>query len=430
MSEVKEPEAKVQLTDEERAALAEMFEKQTAKPANAPEPINLRDKQDFIDMAVSMTVKKWEELNKNRDLRNLAPQPGDNVFDKNQKFRQLVRSIFKGDDASYEEAYKSFNSKNLTREFSTTDSAGGYSIPPDVRTEIMQAILDAGVVRGNANIIPTTSDSIQLNGLLTSVAAAWTTEATALSGTSGTQEAPTIDIGDIAAILGPFSSQILADAAPGFYNSWIQNIGSSIAQLEDYTGFLGDGTATYNSITGLFKSTSDGLTTVTLDTSSVDVTVAFVKKMRDCISALPSAKRVGAKWFIHRSLEGALMNLSGTDGHFVFMQQATQASMGNILGYPYELVEALPDVTTVSSDTVFAGFGNMKNALHVGDRENMTMFVGREGTVDGKSMFAANQLAVRVTERLGMKVYVPRHTKFGGSNNVERLGFAVMKTKA
>lgn len=417
------PEEKKQFTDE---ILAELKAQEKPEGARA---IEMRDLQDFLEKTIELTFKKNEELSKNSETRKLALSTTDSPVDKNQKIRNMVRAMFKADDVAYGVA-ASYGLKDAdTREFSTTDASGGYSIPPDVRTDILTTILQTGVIRRNANIIPTKSDAIQLNGLLTGVTAAWGTEATAVSGTSGTQEAPSIDIGDIIAILGPFSNQILSDAAPGFYNTWIQAIGSMIAQLEDYSFFLGDGTATYNTITGIFNCTavSQGVTIKSLVDATVGKTVDLIDKLREATTEMPVHMRGGARWFLHRSLESYIYNARGTTGEPLYLPGSANG-LATLMGYPVELVEVLPDVSSVGATTTFAAFGNLKQTVHFGDRESMTMFVGREGTVDAKSMFAANQMAVRVTERCGGVVYVPRYHKFGGTNNVERKGLVLLQT--
>lgn len=408
--------------------LAELKAQETATPA--PEPSKeIRDKQDFIEKIVEVTLKANEEKYKNLDTKKLAIQKNDSPVDKNVKLRKMLAAMFDRDKNEYAVA-ASYGLKDAdTREFSTTDASGGYSIPPDVRTDILQTVLNTGVTRRNANILPTKADSIQLNGLLTGVTAAWGSEATAVSGTSGTQEAPSIDIGKIIAVLGPFSNEILGDAAPGFYNSWIQALGSQIAQLEDYSFFLGDGTATYNSITGVFNSTalSQGVTIKSLSDASVGATVNLINVLRESTTEMPVHLRGGAKWYFHRTLESYVYNARGTTGEPLYLP-GSASGLPTLMGYPVELVEVLPNVSDVGATTTFAAFGNLKQTVHLGDRESMTMFVGREGTVDSKSMFAADQMAVRVTERLGGVVYVPRYHKFGGTNNVERKGLVLVQT--
>lgn len=412
------------MTEQEIKEIGEQLAKQDAAPE--VKPTELRDKQDFVELVVAAVAKKFEAINANREIKKLAPQMSDSKEVRDQKFKQLVKSILTNDREAYGNAAEHFSG---TRAFSTTDANGGYSIPPDVRTDIIKLVIDSGVARRNANVFATNSDSVQLNGILTSAAAAWIAEATAATATDGTQTAPTIPIGKIIAILGPFSNEILADAAPGFYQSWVNEIGSSIGQLEDYTAFLGDGTATYNSVTGLMIGTtaSQGSTDVTLTTTDVQASVDLANKLQDCIAAVPASMRIGAKWYFHRSLEAKLFQTRSTSGELL-LGTPNQSTLGNLLGYPYELVEVLPDVSTVNTGTAFAAFGNLKNNLHIADRQQMTMFVSDQGYVGSTSLMASDQMAVRVTERLGMVVYVPRHTKFGGSNNVERKGLVLLKT--
>ncbi len=390
-------------------------------------PVELRDQQDMVELIVNSVTKKLEAINSNRDIKKLAPMASDSKEVKDMKFKQLVRSILINDRAAYGEAADHFGGS--VRAFSTTDASGGYSIPPDVRTEIIKQVIDSGVVRRNANVFQTNSDAVQLNALLTAPTVAWGTEATAVAATDGTQTAPSITIGKIIAILGPFSNEILADAAPGFYQTWVNIIGSQIGQLEDYTAFLGDGTATYNSITGMFIGTtaSQGSTDVTLTTTDVQASVDLANKLQDVIAAVPAGMRTGAKFYFHRSLEAKLFQTRSTSGELL-LGTPNQSTLGNLLGYPYELVDVLTDVSSVATGTAFLAFGNLSKHLHVADRQQMTMFVSDQGYVGSTSLMASDQMAVRVTERLGMVVHVPRFAKFGGSSNVDRKGLVLLKT--
>ena len=414
------------MTELEMKEIKDELAKQDVAQEPTTPAVELRDKQDFVELVVNAVTKKFEAINANREIKKLAPQASDSVEEKNMKFKQLVKSILRSDQVAYGAASDYFGG---TRAYSTTDASGGYSIPFDVRTDIMSLVVGAGVARRNGNVMQAKADVLQLNAMLTGAAAAWIAEATAATAVSGTQAAPSMTIGKIIAILGPFSNEILADAAPGFYQFWVNEIGNCISQLEDYTAFLGDGTATYNSVTGLFLGTTatQGNTDITLNTTDVQASVDLANKLQDVVAAVPVAQRIGAKWFFHRSLEAKLFQTRSTSGELL-LGTPNQSTLGNLLGYPYELVEVLPDVSAVTTGTAFAAFGNLKNSLHIGDRQQMTMFVSDQGYTGSTTLFGSDQMAVRVTERLGMVVYVPRHTKFGGTNSVARTGLALLKT--
>lgn len=419
------------MTEEELKTIEDQLK---SKADSAGDKNDIRDKTDMVEIIVDAAIRKFEAITADRDKRKLAPQESDAPNVRAKKWKQLIGSLALGDREAYKDAYAYFSKSDpslATREFSTTDAAGGHSIPPDVKTDIMRQAVESGVVRKYANIFPTTSDAVTLNAILTSVSAAWGTENTAVSGSSGTQTAPTLAVGKIIGMLGPFSSEILADAAPDFYQAWVEQMGSYIGQLEDYTGFLGDGTATYNSVSGAFITTTGGVdrTSAVLATTNVVVDIDLIDTLRDAITSVPSNRRLGAAFFMHRSLEGALYNVKSTTGVPILVP-ANSTLGGTLMGYPYVLVECLPDISTIGADTAFAGFGNLKNCLHVADRQQIFLKIGTEGTVDSKSMFAADQLAVRITERLGMVVHVPRATKLSASGNVEQKGFTVIKTKA
>ena len=87
------------MTEQEIKEIGEQLAKQDAAPE--VKPTELRDKQDFVELVVSAVAKKFEAINANREIKKLAPQMSDSKEVRDQKFKQLVKSILTNDREAY-----------------------------------------------------------------------------------------------------------------------------------------------------------------------------------------------------------------------------------------------------------------------------------------------------------------------------------------
>ena len=153
---------------------------------------------------------------------------------------------------------------------------------------------------------------------------------------------------------------------------------------------------------------------------------------RDMISQLKPWSLQGAGYILHRTVWGHVQKLKDSTGNFIASalnpimnpvagtpqsQAFGLLIVGTLWGYPVYLSDKLP-ATSAGSQTAteFAIFGNLRH-LYFGDRQQITMSVSDSATVGSNNTFAANQSALRMTERFALAVGLP-------------LAFAVLKTAA
>lgn len=422
---VEVPEAELEAFRKFQAEQAEAARKEKEKAEMSDIQV-LRDKQDAMQMMLETALKYNEAVANNRNISKFAV---DNIKDDKEtrakKWDILMRACLANDLPKYNEVAKELSA--VTRGFVTTNSSAQYNVPSDVRTDLLYTTENFGILGRDTMNYTTQSNSVQLPFLNTSISVGFVAQASAPTSQSGAPTPVTLSIAAMKAILGTFSEETLDDA-PSLYNSWVQILGNAIMQKRDDTLFNGDGTAAYGSFKGIFHEvaatggiTEKSITGGALSTLTID-------DLRSIISAAPTSARAGAKFYFHRTFEPFLYGMKDFNNRPIFIE-GNVANPATLLGYPVELSEVCPDVSgAVGSGTKFLAFGNLKNSCHFVDRQQMTMKIGSEGTVDGEAMFAEGKSALRVIERWALKVYTMPQPFLGASNNVRRLGLVTLAT--
>ena len=162
------------------------------------------------------------------------------------------------------------------------------------------------------------------------------------------------------------------------------------------------------------------------DTSFTDLDL---DDLRDVVGSLKPLALMGAAWTMHRSVWTIIQKLKDNDAQYhishanpILLPGATAGQVGGVVvgslwGYPVWLSEKMPaDTGSPEVSKKFISFGNY-NHIWFGDRQIMTMDISNAATVGSNNTFAANQSAIRMTERLALAVGLPD-------------GFGVLKTAA
>lgn len=146
-------------------------------------------------------------------------------------------------------------------------------------------------------------------------------------------------------------------------NTVARELGRAMAQALDTNGFMGDGTAPYAKVIGLFKRTD--LPVVTCDTGDntfAEVIAASTKYLSAVIGKAPDWIEVGAPaWFMSREVFWNYMGVRDTTGHPI----ADILNVGNkpqrvLCGYNVEVTQVAPKMADSGNSTVMAVFGSLE----------------------------------------------------------------------
>lgn len=303
-----------------------------------------------------------------------------------------------------------------------TGSAGGFVVPEEFAAEVNRVLEDFGLVAKLARKFPMKSDTLNVPRLSATVSVTYPGEATAGTASQPTFEQVVLSSKSCVGIT-PMSNELLADANISIVDLLVELFAEAIAGMMDTQGLTGTGSP----FTGIL--TDSGVTVVTPANGggfSTFTGAATPDQARTLISNVKPWALQGAAYIMHRSVWGLLQVVKASSGGDYFISAANPvvintgaqgfptAMAGTLWGYPVYLSDKMPSTTAVS--TKFIIFGNLKH-VYVGERADLAISIGQEGTVGGVSLFETNMSAVRVVSRHAIAVGLPT-------------AFAVLKTAA
>jgi HK97 family phage major capsid protein len=257
----------------------------------------------------------------------------------------------------------------------TTDSTGtpysGYITHDYLDAEIRHLMTQYGVAAREMTTVSFMNNSYKANNLATDVTVYWVDEGGSIKSTQAVLGQGTLDLKKLAAIV-TLTRELLQEQEIDFVSFLGERVAEGFAQAEDEAFFIGDGTSTYGSFTGLLENGSvNEVTLASGDTAFSNISVEKLRAMQD---ATPQGALANAKYYMHRSILTYVRNLredaiSAGDGAGAFIWKAAQGTEpANIDGYPIVLVEAMPSSSDSAADTSFVLFGDLRKACLRGVR--------------------------------------------------------------
>lgn len=289
-------------------------------------------------------------------------------------------------------------------------ASGGFIVPPDVMTEIIELLRAKAVVRaaGPRNI-PMPRGTMTLPGQASAATANYGTESAAIAASQQTLRQIVASYKKLTALV-PISNDMMRYADPAVDAFVRDDIVKVIALREDLAFLLGDGTqstprgflnfangwvASNGGTVGVWSqsvasvyavnATPDPANTtggnfITSTASYTQITVA--NELAGAVSRLdtanvPEDKRV---WFFHPRIYNYLNNLLNSLGLYVYRDEL---SKGTLLGYPYRKTTQIPTNYWDSAGSVktqtFVFLAEMTEAMILNSMQ-LELAVFREGS--------------------------------------------------
>lgn len=259
----------------------------------------------------------------------------------------------------------------------TTDASGtpysGYITDDQLSAEIRHLTTEYGVSAREFTTISFMEKSYKANSLATDIATFWVDEGGAIKSGQVVLGQSSLEIKKLATIV-TLTRELLQEQEIDFVSFIGSRVAEGFAQAEDEAFFIGDGTSTYGSFTGLLNNTNTNLVTL-VGTTFASITA---EKLLDMQDATPSGALPNSKYYMHRSIFNLVRKLradavTGSDskGEFLY-QNPADANQTTIWGRPVVLVEAMPSTSDTASDTAFVLFGDLKKATIRGIRGGIT----------------------------------------------------------
>lgn len=293
------------------------------------------------------------------------------------------------------------------------DPSGGYVVHPVISQGMTKVMSEISPIYRLARKIPLAEgDAFEEPVDKESAEANWVSERASRSDTQTPDLAMfRVNLDEIYAM--PKATQKLIDVASIDVLAWLNaKVGDAFAVKEGGAFHLGDGvgkprgilsyptaaTADSSRAWGTFEHIATG-SSGAFPTSSSSVNPADV--LVDVTSALKAQYRTGAVWLMNRKTAGVVRKLKDAEGRHVWVDSLVAGQPSQLLGYPVEIDEDMPDI---GADKLAIAFGNVAKAYTIVERPG------------------AKFLTDPYTDKPNVRLYAYRRVG-GGVNNTEALKF-------
>lgn len=342
---------------------------------------------------ISATVKKM------RLDRSLFGKDVSGLDDETKiNFVKDVRSIARGEKAAL---------------LSNSDQTGGYLIQPEVHAGIMRIASTVGLVARDSMKFTMSTDELSVPRYTGSVLQG------EYVGEDQEGDETSVDFGDAVLnaktwlLIFRVGNTLLADANVNVADWLLAMAAEGLSYKLDREGFVG-GTYAGSPFVGILGSSD--IASHTLAAGSTQFSDFGIAEASDAIGSVPTAALNESAFYFHRTVWAKIRRRSAS-GVFEFGQYQPMLAtlrrengiqpVGEILGYPVYTTDVLPAFSANAISTKFGVFGNLKMALALGDRGPMEIAKSDSATVGGKSVFRANQTAIRFTHRHAVSIMLP-----------------------
>lgn len=244
-----------------------------------------------------------------------------------------------------------------------TDSAGGYLVPAEWDSRLIDAIDGENVMRGLATVIKTSGEhKINIAGVKPT--ASWIDEGEALSfGETGTFGQKVLDAHKLHAAI-KVTEELLYDAAYNIEQYIIDQAGKALGNGEEEAFMVGNGSG---KPTGIFDATNGGALGVTTAALKADNIV-------DLIYSLKRPYRKNASFVMKDATIAAVRKFKDGNGAYMWQPSYLAGEPDKLCGYNINPSEYAPDATSGNTPIAFGDF----SYYNIGDRGVRSVQILRE----------------------------------------------------
>lgn len=269
-----------------------------------------------------------------------------------------------------------------------TDASGGYLVPAEWDTRLIEKLQQENVLRKLGTTIQTSGER-KINVAASKPAASWVEESGALQFSDPTFAQVILDAWKLS-VATKVSEELLADNQYDLEGFLIRAFGEAIAAKEEEAFLTGDGNS---KPTGILHSTKGGQISVTAD-SATSITV---DEVIDLIYKLKRPYRAKAAFIMADSTLAAIRKLKDGIGMYIWQPGLTAGEPDRLLGYPVYTSAYMPTMTAGQPAIAFGDF----SFYNIADRGTRSFAALNE-------LYAANgQVAFVAKERVDGKLILP-----------------------
>lgn len=234
-----------------------------------------------------------------------------------------------------------------------TDASGGYLVPAEYDTRLIEALDHENVIRSLATVIQTSGER-KINIAASKPAASWVEENGELVFGDAAFDQVILDAYKLSVAV-KVSEELLADNAYDLESFLINAFGRAIANAEEEAFLTGDGNS---KPTGLLHATKGGQIGVTTTGN-----VITADEVIDLVYSLKRPYRANAAFITSDSTLAAVRKLKNDNG-YLWQPALTAGEPDRLLGYPVYTSQFMP---TVGAGQPVMAFGDL-SYYNIGDR--------------------------------------------------------------
>lgn len=228
-----------------------------------------------------------------------------------------------------------------------TDSEGGYLVPDEFESTLVDALEEENFFRSIATVIQTSSGDRKIPVVASKGEANWIEEEGAFPESGDAFGQVSIGAHKVATML-KISDELLNDSAFNLETYISREFGRRIGSKEEEAFFVGDGSG---KPTGIFHATggaADGVTTSTANITFDDV--------MDLFYSVKSPYRKKAVWVLNDTTVKALRKLKDNNGNYIWQPSVQAGQPDMILNRPYHTSAYVPELAAGAKVMAFGDF--------------------------------------------------------------------------
>lgn len=276
----------------------------------------------------------------------------------------------------------------------TVNATGGYLVPSEFDSDIIDLRETFGVFRRNARIVPMMRDTKMIGRRASGLTAYFVGEATLPTESEKTWDLVTLTARKLM-VLTRVSSELEEDIVIALGDDLAGEIAYAFATKEDECGFNGDGTSTFGGVDGVrnrlktIYGTGGGVGLVLgAGNAYAELTLP---NFNSVVGALPEYADSRAKWYCSRFFWATVMQRLALAVGGVTAEEVEGKRSRTFLGYPVEISQAMPKVEANSQVPVV--FGDLKLSSRFGDRRQTVISMSEH------RYFDTDELGIKGSER-------------------------------
>ena len=273
------------------------------------------------------------------------------------------------------------------------DSEGGYTVPDEFMRVLVQALREANIVRGHANVVNTSGGSTKIPVVATKGTASWIDEEGLIPESDDVFGQQTIDAHKVGTII-KVSEELLNDSAFDLENYFASEFARRIGDKEEDAFFNGNGEKKPLGILADKGGAEVGVT-------AASGTAITAEEIISLFYSVKAPYRKNAIWVFNDATMAAIRKLKGNDGQFLWQKALHEGDHETLLGKP---VFTSPFMPEIGAGNKIAAFGDF-SYYWIGDRQCITFRRLNERYAD------SGQVGFLATKRVDGKLILPEAIK-------------------